>query len=158
MTASSLQVVVPEDDFVPTIVDRSTGEVVDLTNLDACVGLLTRIRDAETETRSVKAVLTEAIVEISRKQGTKTLPLADGGSAVVSSGDERVFDAEGVEEALRAAGMDEARIREIVVETVSLKVDARKADQAARANPAYARAIEQHVATRPKTPTVAIKK
>jgi len=58
---------------------------------------------------------------------------------------------------LRAAGMPEDRIREVVVEEVSWTVAAVKANQAARANPEYAAAVDRARQVVETRPTIAIK-
>lgn len=131
------------------------GTVVDLTDVREASLALDDVRDLERMLRYVKQELVEAIVAESRKQGTKTLHL-EGATVTVKTGEEWVYDAEEVEQGLRAAGMPEERIREIVKETVSYKVDAVKAKQAASANALYAEVVEAHKELQQKPPSVSI--
>ena len=119
-----------------------TGELVNLEDETQCVTALASLRDFEQMIREAKSVLTNAIVERSRVLGTKTIELADGSKAEVRGGSETTYDAEAIESGLRALGMPEERIREIVVEQVSYKISAREAKKAAAANSDYATVIE----------------
>ena len=116
------------------------GEIVNLDDARAVAFALDGVRDLERQLRDVKAELTRALVYESGVQGTKTLHM-EGIKAVLKSSAETIYDAEEIEIGLREAGMPEDRIRLIVVETTSYKVDAVKAKQAAAANPAYAEVI-----------------
>lgn len=119
------------------------GEVVNLDDPRQVALALDAIRDLERQFGAVKGELTRAIEYASQIEGSKTIRF-EGGKAVLSSSTETLYDAELIEEGLRAAGMPEDRIREIVKETVSYKVDGVKAKQAAGANPAYAAVIDAH--------------
>lgn len=128
-----------------------TGQVVDLTNEVECSLALDAVRQFETELKGIKAVLTDAIVDRARVQGTKTLRLPDGRVANLSAGTETVYDAQRIEEGLRALGMPEERIREVVREEVTYKVDAVEAKRVASANEQYAEVIRDnsHVVQKP---------
>ena len=134
-----------------------TGELVRADDAAAAARSLESLRQIEADIRRVKTELTEAIVGVASVTGTKTLHLEGGGTAVVKGGTETVYDAEKLEAALRRAGMPESAIREIVVETVSYKVAAVRAKQAAAANPKYRKAIERHSTQIEKTPTIEVK-
>lgn len=118
------------------------GQLVDLSNEVECVQALAAVRDFEQQLREAKATLTAAIVEKGRMLGTKTLTLPDGSKATIKGGTETVYDALEIEEGLRALGMPEERIREIIVEEVSYRVAAGEAKRAAAANEDYAKVIE----------------
>ena len=95
------------------------------------------------------------LLDESRRQGTKTLHLP-AGTATISGGTELVWDFDTLEQ-LREIGLPEQRYRELVVETVSYKVDARVAKQLAAANPEYARIIEAAQSTVEKSWRVSVK-
>lgn len=119
-----------------------TGELVDLSNEIDCVRALASVRDWEYQIKEAKTQLTNAIIERSRVLGTKTIHLDDGSKAEIRGGSETVYDAQEIEANLRALGMPEERIREIVIEEISYKVSAREASRAASANPEYEAVIE----------------
>lgn len=147
MTDTSMELVVP-----------TTGEVVNLDDPMSVVSALTEIRDLESRLREIKGVLTDAIVAESRRQGTKTIELPDGRKAEVKGGEEVTWDSEMLERDLRALGMPEDRIREIVVEEVAYHVDTVKAKQAARANDEYALAVDAARSVMPRRPSVSIRR
>lgn len=120
-----------------------TGELVDLNDAQACVRALDSLRDFESVIREVKGALTRAIIYEATLQGVRSIELSDGSRAEISPSTEIVYDAQAIEDGLRAAGMPEERIRDIVEETVSYKVHAREAKKAARANPEYAKVIDE---------------
>ena len=68
----------------------------------------------------------------------------------------KVYDAEAIEQALREAGAPEEMIAEVVVPTVTYKVDARRAQQAAKANPEYAAIIDRYTTVEPRQPMVRV--
>lgn len=119
-----------------------TGQLVSLENEIECVQALQAVRDFESALREAKAALTSAIVEHSRTQGTKSIVLPDGTKAEIRGGPESVYDTHEIEENLRALGMPEDRIREIVIEEISYKLSVREAKKASSANEEYASIIE----------------
>ena len=92
--------------------------------------------------REAKALLTAAIVERSRILGTKTIHLHAGGKAEVRDGSETVYDVEVLEAELRALGLPEDRLAELIKETVTRTIDGKVARSVAAANPEYAAVIE----------------
>lgn len=131
------------------------GELVALDDPKQVSLALDAVRDLEWKLRAVKTELTRALVHASEVAGSKTLHL-EGVKVTIKSGFETVYDAEQIEIGLREAGMPEDRIRQIVKETVSYKVDANQAKQAAGANPAYAAVIDAHKETREIAPSASI--
>lgn len=131
------------------------GEIVNLDDARQVAVALDGVRDLERQLRDVKSELTRALIHESKQQGTKTLHM-EGIKAVIKSGDETIYDAEEIEIGLREAGMPEDRIRLVVVETTSYKVDAVKAKQAAGANPAYAKVIDANKRTEEKSASVTL--
>lgn len=147
-----------EEPGVGVIVYEPTGEVVARDDLPAIGRLAAELDDIEREAKRVKAALGDAIVEHWRTYGgskTRNLP---GVTATIGAETETSYDAERLEEMLASAGMPETAIREIVVPVYSLKVDATKAKQAAKANPKYAAALAACTTSREKTPSVAWKR
>jgi hypothetical protein len=119
-----------------------TGELVKLDDEVACALALDAVREYERLLREAKSALTEAIIERATVLGVRSFALPDGRRAEVSASTESVYDAQAVEDGLRAAGMPEERIAEIIEEQVSYRVRAAQAKRAAAANPAYAAVIE----------------
>lgn len=119
-----------------------TGELVNLDDQQGCVLALRAVRDFESQLREAKALLTEAIVDHSQKLGVKSFTLGDGTKAEVRGGPEATYDVAEIEEKLRALGMPEDRIREIVVEQIEYKLSVREAKRAASANADYASVID----------------
>lgn len=135
-----------------------TGEIVNLDDESQCVAALAGLRDFESMIKEAKSALTNAIIERSRVLGSKTLHLDSGLKAEIRGGEETVYDAEEIEEGLRALGMPEDRIREIVIETVSYKVAAIEAKRAASANEEYGKVIDSAKMTIEKPQYVSISK
>jgi hypothetical protein len=118
-----------------------TGELVDLDNPVAVARALDTLREYERMVREVREVLADRLRDERRAQGVRQLDY-DGITVKFSADTETRYDAEGLEDRLRAAGMPEARISDIVVQTVERKVRAVEAKRAAAVNPAYAEAVE----------------
>lgn len=135
-----------------------TGQLVSLEDEVECAQALQALRDFEQQVREAKSALTAAIVDRSRILGTKTISLPDGYKVEIRGGPETKYDAAEIEENLRALGMPEQRIREIIVEEVSYKVSAREAKRAATANEEYAAVIEGAKVTEEKPHYVVIKR
>ena len=81
--------------------------------------------------------LREALAERASVLGTKTLYVDGVGKFELKGGQEVHYDAHAIEEGLRELGCPEEVIREVVVETITYKVDGRRAKSAAAANPEY---------------------
>jgi hypothetical protein len=139
------------------LVIPGTGEIVSAEDAAGCARALSAVRNLERELRDAKAALTDAIVQHATVHGVKTLHLDGGIKAEIRGGTETVYDAEAIEADLRAAGAPEDMIREIVVEQIAYTVDARRATQASRANPAYRDIIERHRSTRDKPTYVTLR-
>ena len=122
------------------LVIRDTGEVVEWEDVNSLARALDWVRGVESELRSAKASLSQAIAEQARIQGTKTLALEDGRKAIVSGGTKVTWDAQALYAGLVALGMPQERILEIV--QVEYRVSANEAKRAAAANPSYALLIE----------------
>lgn len=134
-----------------------TSELIDLTSERQVALALSEIQELKGKLLHVERHLREVLAEKARLLGTKTFYVGGVGNVEVKGDTRTTWDAEKLEDRLRAAGAPEELIREIVVETFSYKVDARRASRAARANEAYAEAIEACREEEPVVPTVSIK-
>lgn len=121
-----------------------TGELVELEDPQQVARALETLRSFEQQIREAKAELTFVLVEYSRHLGSRTITFENGQRAIIKGGSETHYDAEAIMEGLRQMGMSEARLSEIVQETVSYKVNAVEAKRAANANPDYAAVIDEH--------------
>lgn len=135
-----------------------TGEVVDLTDPLAVAEALGNLRDFERMTYEWKQMMTRIVVEHGRTTGSLTIELPDGSKAEISDRPRVTYDAEAIEEELRAAGMPEESIAKIIKEEVTHTVKAVEAKKAARANPVYEEIIERHRTEEPSNPSVTIRR
>lgn len=133
-----------------------TGVLIDLADEQAVAGTYRDLKDLGDRIAAAQRDLRRALAELSALKGTKTLYVEGVGKVELSGDTEVEYDAREVEEGLRALGCPEETIREIVVETVSYKVDGNRAKRAAAANPEYARVIEAARSVREKLPYVRI--
>ncbi len=140
------------------LVVPGVGEVVDLADVPAVVGALEALRDYESLIREAKSTLTRAVVEHVTELGVRSIELPNGDRAEISAGTENVYDPYVLMEKLREAGMPESRIGEIIEETVTHRVRAGEAKKAAKANPAYAEALEVSRSEQPRNQYVSIKR
>lgn len=115
------------------------------------------LKKLKEQVAEAERILREAMRERSEVLATKTFHI-DGVGKVELKGSTRVDfpDPHALEEDLRGVGCPEDVIREIVVETVTWKVDGNRARRAAGANPAYAEVIERHKRTIEPLPSVLI--
>ncbi len=131
------------------------GQVVNLDDPKEVALALNAIRDLEYQFRAAKADLTRALVYASEKEGSKTLRY-EGATVVIKGGQVTEYDAPAIYDGLLEAGMSEQRAGEIVKHTVTQKVDAREAQRAAKANPAYAEVIEANTAVKEIPPSASV--
>lgn len=134
---------IPEDD-VRTLVVPGTGELLRMGTADEAAAAFDRLSELQGELALVKRYVTDRLTELAKLYGKQTMPLSDGRKVTLSSGTTTTYDADAIYADLIDAGMPEERIREIVEETVTYRVKAAQAKQAAAANPAYAEIIERH--------------
>lgn len=135
-----------------------SGELVSLQDATACVLALQEVRSIEARLRETKQLLSAAIVAESQRQGTKTLYIDGVAKVEIRSKVTTVWDASELEAGLRAAGLPEDRIREVVKEEVSYTVVAREAKRVAGANEAYAAIVERSQSTVEGIPYVSVSK
>lgn len=119
------------------------GQLVDLRKPSEVARAISAIRDAKRQLDEVRQLLEQVLRLESAKHGTKTLHLGDV-DVVISGGSRWEYDAEALAADLRAAGLPEQRLAQVVVEVVSYKVSQRVLAQLAAANPAYGEAIERN--------------
>lgn len=135
MDVASTELVLPTE-----LVDVRSGELLPATPENA-VELLTVVRDTRAKLLSLVKDCEAILLEESRRQGTKTLHL-EAGTAEITGGSGIEWDIEELLK-LRDVGLPEDRYNELVVATVTYKVDARVAKQLESANPAYAEIVER---------------
>lgn len=119
-----------------------TGELLPATAGNAAE-LWLAARALQSRARMLMTDCATVLAEESRRQGTKTLHLP-AGTAQISGGPGGGLDWNmEVLERLLEAGLPEDRYNDLVVTTVTYKVDARVAKQLEAANPDYAEVIDQ---------------
>ncbi len=123
------------------ILNPVTGELVPAEDINGVAHAVKALRDLNTRIRDAVADATTVLVEESRRQGTKTLALANV-TVVVSGGPETVWDVEQLRNLLDERGCPQDRIEALIKTEVTYKVDARVAKQLAAANEEYAHVIE----------------
>lgn len=124
----------------PEVMVPFSGELLDLRDLPRVAQTLAEVRDLKTQLDRLRSLLEDILRLESARQGTKTLHLGEF-DAEVSGGSKTTFDTERLAVLLTEAGMSEQRLGELIITTVTEKVDMRVAKQVASANPAYAIAI-----------------
>lgn len=131
------------------------GTVVSLNSPDEVARTLQDVRNAESQLREIKRILTEALSQESQRQGSKSFDTS-AGRVEIRSGSEVEWDIDALEEGLRALGCSDNLLQEIIKTEVTYKVDARRAQRAAKANPVYGRVIESARTEHEKAPYVVI--
>jgi hypothetical protein len=125
-----------------TFVVPVTGEVIELgAPLQVALALET-VRKAKRQLEEARGVLEDALRIESERQGTRTLHLGEL-DAVVSGGEKVEYDVVELADELRAEGLPEERLGELIVATVTYRVDARVARSVAASNRRYAAALER---------------
>ena len=141
----------------PQSLEQRLGEI-DLADHVSCAALLDDIREFERELTAVKTRLEDAVLAKARADGITSFDLPDRRKAEIRTGTRNVIAGDVLEQRLRAAGMSEERIREIVTEEVTYKAKATEAKKAARMNPDYAKALEAATTTHESRPSVSIRR
>jgi hypothetical protein len=147
----SSELVVPAPDG---LLDVRTGELVPATPENA-VELLAAARDMRARVLALVKDCEAVLLQESQRQGTKTLKFGSS-TATVTGGSELAWNLEILEQ-LRTRGLPEERYNELVVATVTYKVDARIAKQLEAANEAYAEVIRMARSEVPKPWRVSVK-
>lgn len=125
--------------------DVVTGELLPATPENAHA-ILARLAEMEQNIRTAKSAITEYVIEESARQGTKTFDTPSG-KLVLEGGPETVVEGHDLAKLLREAGCPEARIKDVVTEEISYKVNRRVLNQMVKANPDYAAAAELTTST-----------
>ena len=125
-----------------TAVVPVTGQLVDLTQPAEVAGAIGDIDQAVRQLRELRDLLVELVVEESSRQGTKTLHLEHGLTAKVSGGTRPEYDLETLAEMLRANGLPEDRLEQLITTRIEFRLDQAVARQLRGANPAYAEALD----------------
>ena len=125
--------------------DVVTGEALPATPSNAH-HVLSQIAEMEAKLRTLKAHITDWVLEESQRQGTKTL-YVESGKVVLEGGPETVVDGHDLALLLRDSGLPEERIAEVVEEIVTYKVNRRVLNQMAGANENYRVAAEMTTTT-----------
>lgn len=146
-----------EQEHATEIVLAHSGQLVnldDLTQVASAYEEVSRIKRALTE---ADRLIREAFAHHGRMNGTKTLYVEGVGKFEIKGAERTEWrDPLALADELRGAGMPEDVISEIVVETVSYKVNGRRAARAASANEVYARIIEDYKVIVERTPTISV--
>jgi hypothetical protein len=140
-----------------SIVVPLTGEYVELDEPAEVAKALDSVRRLKRDLDEIRATLEDALRVASERAGSRTLHLDDM-TVVVSGGDKVEYDVVELAMRLRAAGLPERRLSELVVETVTYRVDQRVARSVAASNPTYAAMLERCRRTVPAPWRVAIKR
>lgn len=125
----------------PGLLHPVTGEVLE-TTVENAAALLNDLRNFRYLLFSAIQDAQAVLLAESTRQGTKTLHIGKL-TATVSGGPETEWDTTELVTRLIAAGCPGDRLRELVKETVSYRVDRNVARQLAAANPGYAKALEE---------------
>jgi hypothetical protein len=126
----------------PEIVVPLTGELVDLRQPGQVAAALESVREAKRHLDQARVLLETVLRLEASRQGTKTLHLG-GVDCVVSGGSRVEYDCEQLRELLAEAGLPDDRLAELIVETVSYRVNQTVAKSVSAANPRYRAAIER---------------
>ena len=153
----SEQLVETASESISQLVHLPDGQVLDLANASDVAKAYDDMQHLKRMLREVEGKLKEALVAHSSDVGKKTFEV-DGAKVEIKGGKETRYDAQAIKRALKAAGMPEDRIKEIVRETIEYKVSAVEAKKAATANEKYAQIIKEHSTVEEKTPSVSVKK
>ena len=134
-----------------------SGQLVNLDDLSAVAKAYEEVAQMKVRMIEADRLLREALLLHGRLNGTRTLYVEGVGKLEIKGAERTEFrDPLALAEELLAAGMPDDVVNEIVVATVSHKVDARRAARAASANPTYAEIIERHKVTVERMPTISI--
>jgi len=117
------------------LVNIETGEMLPATAENAAV-VLRAVRDMRARLTEIGDEATAFLVEESRRIGARTFHV-EGGIVELKGGDGVDYDPQALAEGLRAAGLPEERVGEVVVQEVSYRVNRAKLRSVTGANPDY---------------------
>lgn len=133
-----------------------SGEVVDVENTHSVALAVGELQRIQGQINYALRQLREILGAHTAVMGTNTFHVPGLGTVEVKTRDKVTWDVTKLEEGLRAAGAPEELINEIIEWRTEAKVDARRADRAGRANPAYAEVVEAAKTKEPSVPTISI--
>jgi hypothetical protein len=136
------------------LVQPFTGELIQPGDVPKLAETIDELRALRQRANDAIAAFTQAVVDESRRQGTKTLT-ADGWTVKLSADSEPGWDVTVLTELLDA-GLPESRYRDLVAEIISYKVDANVARQIAGASDVYAEIIGRASSRIPKNPYASV--
>lgn len=140
---------------LPTeLLDVRTGELVPATP-EKAAELIVAARDMRGRLLGLVKDCEAVLLDESRKQGTKTLH-TPAGTAQITGGQELIWNLDILLQ-LRDRGLPEDRYNELVVATVTYKVNAAVAKQLEAANPSYAEIIAMARSYEPRPWRVSVK-
>lgn len=159
MTSEALETRERAEIALPT-----TGELYDLDDEVEATRFLQALGEYQRETLApAKAHATQTMLTLGRRLGSKKFTVQDALGTpvadveVVDTSEVEWVDVEQMEEKLRAAGLPEQKIREVIeLVPVQRKVLTTKAKQIARANPAYDEIVVEHMRRVAKPPRVKV--
>jgi hypothetical protein len=131
-------------------------ELINLEDERAITAAYRELSELKGKVVQAERILREAIAAQASRRGTKTFHVEGVGKVEVKGGEKVEYLADVVEQGLRELDCPEEVIREIVIETVSHRVDGHRARRAAAANPEYAKVIEKARIVREQIPSVLI--
>lgn len=131
-----------------------SGEVVALDDPEHCAKILGEIRELETKLRELKGYLGNALMEESRRQGTKTMHFP-GLEVKINTPTEISWDYEVLAE-LQEAGLPEERFNDLVMMEVNYKVNGSVAKSISSSNEVYAEIISRAQTRVPRSPSVSV--
>ena len=141
------------------LVDRDTGEQIDLADTPRVVQVLDNIRQYQHHLNSVVSQLEEAITEEMDRQGKFTL--CYGHLQVESSSKDAavkyLYDTEVLRDGLREAGLPEDRIEDLILKTYTERVSRMDINRLRKAKAEYAEVIDQAETILPKRRRVDVK-
>ena len=133
-----------------------SAELINLEDERQVAAAFREVKELKARIAEADRRLREALAESARVRGTKTFYVDGVGKIEVKGAEKIEYLPDVIENGLRELGCPEDTIREIVVETVSYKVDGHRAKRAASANPEYAEVIERARVVRETLPSVQI--
>ncbi len=147
---TSTEIALPDE-----LLNPISGELVRTADAAAVAATLVDLKDLKNRVQAAIGAFSEAVIQESRRQGTKTLAVG-GMTLKVSADSEVVWDVDFLMEGLRDAGLPEERINELVTMVVSYSVNGSVARQLAGASEKYAEVIEASKSRRQKTQYVSV--
>jgi len=139
-----------------TVLQPLTGELIPAGDVPKLAEAIQEIRDYRDKLGRAIDALTEALINESHRQGTKTLTAA--GLKIEVSADTQIdWDIDELDK-LRDAGLPGDRYAQLVQTIVTHKVDGRVAKQLEGANDAYATIIDRARVRVPKKQYVTVKR